>query len=59
LAFAEDATKVQQWNSFVADVAFQPGTLAEVIKTLAAFLMPHAASARALGTPGSVTDAET
>ena len=33
-----DATKVQQWNAFVADVAFQPGTLPDVIKDLAAFL---------------------
>jgi len=29
-------------------VAFQPGTLADVIKDLAAFLMPRAAAARAL-----------
>ena len=47
-AFAEDPTKVAQWNSFVEDVAFQPGTLADVVKELAAFLMPHAAAARAL-----------
>jgi predicted nucleotidyltransferase component of viral defense system len=46
-AFAADAAKVQQWNAFVADVAFQPGTLAEVIKDLITFLMPHAAAARA------------
>lgn len=46
-AFAEDAAKVQQWDAFVADVAFQPGTLVDVIKDLAAFLMPHAAAARA------------
>ena len=48
--FANDPGKVQQWNSFVADVAFQPGTLADVIKDLAEFLMPHAAVARALDT---------
>jgi predicted nucleotidyltransferase component of viral defense system len=47
-AFAEDPAKIQQWNSFAADVAFQPGALADVIKDLAAFLMPHAAAARAL-----------
>lgn len=47
-AFAKDLAKVQQWNAFVADVAFQPGTLADVIKDLAAFLMPQAAKARAL-----------
>jgi len=32
----------------VADVAFQPGTLADVIKDLSAFLMPHAATAGVL-----------
>jgi hypothetical protein len=47
-AFAEDPTKIQQWNSFVADVAFQPGALADVVKDLAAFLMPRAAEARRL-----------
>jgi len=46
LAFAEDVTKVQQWNSFAEDVAFEPGTLAEVVKDLAAFLMPRAREAR-------------
>jgi predicted nucleotidyltransferase component of viral defense system len=46
-AFAEDAAKIQQWNSFVEDVAFQPGTLSDVIKDLIAFLMPHAKAARA------------
>jgi len=51
MAFAEDPAKIQQWNAFVADVAFQPGTLADVIKDLAAFLMPHAAKARALKKP--------
>jgi predicted nucleotidyltransferase component of viral defense system len=48
-AFADDQTKVQQWNAFVADVAFQPGTLAEVTRDLATFLMPHATAARARG----------
>jgi predicted nucleotidyltransferase component of viral defense system len=46
--FAADPAKIQQWNSFVDDVAFQPGTLAEVIQDLAAFLIPNAAAARAL-----------
>jgi predicted nucleotidyltransferase component of viral defense system len=46
--FANDHGKIQQWNGFVADVAFQPGTLAEVVKDLAAFVMPHAGAARAL-----------
>jgi predicted nucleotidyltransferase component of viral defense system len=47
-SFANDRQKVQQWNSFIADVAYQPGTLAHVIKDLAMFLMPHAAQARRL-----------
>jgi predicted nucleotidyltransferase component of viral defense system len=45
-AFAEDAAKTQQWNSFAEDVAFQPGPLAQVVRDLATFLMPHAAEAR-------------
>ncbi len=52
-AFAEDPTKIQQWNSFVEDVAFRPGTLADVVKDLSAFLMPHASAARSLGKTGS------
>jgi predicted nucleotidyltransferase component of viral defense system len=47
--FASAPDKIQQWNSFVSDVAFQPGTLA-----LAAFLMPHATAAQALGETRSV-----
>jgi predicted nucleotidyltransferase component of viral defense system len=47
-AFTQDPAKIQQWNSFVDDAAFQPGSLAEVIRGLAAFLMPHAAAARVL-----------
>jgi predicted nucleotidyltransferase component of viral defense system len=48
LDFANDPQKVQQWNSFVGEVTHQPGTLSEVIKDLASFLMPHAAQARSL-----------
>jgi predicted nucleotidyltransferase component of viral defense system len=44
-SFAEDLAKIQQWNSFVDDVALQPGSLAEVVRNLTAFLMPHAAAA--------------
>jgi predicted nucleotidyltransferase component of viral defense system len=44
--FANDPARIAQWNSFVPDVAFKPGTLADVIKDLSAFLMPHAAAAR-------------
>jgi len=34
--------------SFIADVAYQPGTLANVVKDLASFLMPYAVQARRL-----------
>lgn len=47
-AFAEDPAKVAQWNSFIEDVAFQPGTLADIVDDLAAFLMPRASTAHAL-----------
>jgi predicted nucleotidyltransferase component of viral defense system len=47
-AFATDAAKMQQWNAFVSDVAFQPGALADVVKDLGTFLMPHATAARSL-----------
>jgi predicted nucleotidyltransferase component of viral defense system len=46
--FADDPQKVHQWNSFVAEVAYRPGALADVIQELASFLMPHAAQARRL-----------
>jgi predicted nucleotidyltransferase component of viral defense system len=45
-AFAADKTKQQQWAAFLVDVAATPGTLAEVIEDLTAFLMPQAAEAR-------------
>jgi hypothetical protein len=48
LAFATDASKQQQWTSFVANVALQPGTLAEVIAEIGPFLMTHANRARSL-----------
>jgi predicted nucleotidyltransferase component of viral defense system len=44
--FADDSTKQQQWNAFVQDVAVDPGSLADVVKALEAFLMPYAAEAR-------------
>lgn len=47
-AFAEDPAKVQQWKSFLENVSMQPGALADVVKDLAAFLMPHAEMARRL-----------
>ena len=48
-AFANDPAKQQQWESFVANVAMQPGTLVDVVKDLAKFLMPQAEAARQLG----------
>jgi predicted nucleotidyltransferase component of viral defense system len=47
-AFTDDPAKVQQWNAFIADVAFEPGTLADVAKDLTAFLLPHAEAAKRL-----------
>jgi predicted nucleotidyltransferase component of viral defense system len=47
-AFAGDPTKMQQWSSFVADVAAKPGSLADVIADLAAFLMLHAEEAEGM-----------
>lgn len=47
--FAGDAAKLQQWSSFVADVATKPGSLADVVADLGAFLMPHAVAARKIG----------
>jgi hypothetical protein len=50
-AFADDPLKQRQWAAFIEDVALQPGSIAEVIDTLAQFLMPRAAEARKLGPP--------
>lgn len=47
-AFAEDVQKQRQWHAFVGDVAHDPGSLANVVGDIAAFLMPQAASARSL-----------
>ena len=46
--FAGDPAKQQQWSAFVADVAMQPGSLADVVTDLAKFLMAHARAARDL-----------
>lgn len=48
-AFADDPVKQTQWRAFVADVAVDPGSLADVIAALLAFLMPHAEAASMLG----------
>jgi Nucleotidyl transferase AbiEii toxin, Type IV TA system len=46
-AFAADPVKQRQWMAFVRDVAIDPGSLAELVEQLAAFLMPHVVQARA------------
>ncbi len=43
--FAEDEGKQRQWNAFAREVAAAPGSLAEVVTALEAFLMPAAAAA--------------
>ncbi len=45
-AFAEDAGKRQQWESFRQDLNVDPGPLDVVVSALEAFLMPAAAAAR-------------
>lgn len=45
MAFAEDVQKQRQWQAFIGDVALDPGDLGTVIRDLAAFLLPQAASA--------------
>ena len=45
-AFAEDAVKRQQWESFKQNLSVDPGPLDGVVSALAAFLMPAAAAAR-------------
>lgn len=48
-AFAADEQKQRQWRAFVADVAHDPGDLANVLGVIADFLMRHAASAARFG----------
>ena len=43
--FAEDRTKQSQWEAFTKDLGVKPGSLAEVVDDLAAFMMPYAAEA--------------
>lgn len=45
--FANDQQKQQQWSAFVRDVSASPGSLEDVVTSLAEFLMPHAIQARA------------
>ena len=44
-AFASDEQKQAQWQAFVAEVTFDPGSLGDVVEQLAKFLMPKAARA--------------
>lgn len=45
-AFAEDPLKQQQWDAFKRDLALDPGSLADVVAALQAFLMLAAEAAR-------------
>jgi hypothetical protein len=46
--FAQDPAKIHQWTSFAEGIEAKPGSLAEVVDDLAAFLMPRAAAALAI-----------
>ena len=48
-AFAEDEHKQRQWNVLLENVAFHPGSLADVIVAVAGFIMPHAIAAAKIG----------
>lgn len=45
-SFAEDHQKQRQWSAFVENVGLNPGSLDDVIATIARFIMPHAVAAR-------------
>jgi len=47
-AFAADDQKQRQWRAFIENVAHNPGELADVVRDLADFLMPHAIAAAKL-----------
>jgi hypothetical protein len=48
-AFANDPAKQQLWTAFIEGIEAKPGSLAEIVDALAAFLMPHAEAAQKLG----------
>jgi predicted nucleotidyltransferase component of viral defense system len=48
-AFAEDSQKQRQWNAFLENVALHPGSLVDVITSVAGFIMPHAIAAAKIG----------
>jgi len=52
-AFAADPAKGQQWTSFVEGIEANPGSLAEIVDALAAFLMPHAKAAQQIHVHGT------
>ncbi|EJU14872.1 nucleotidyl transferase AbiEii/AbiGii toxin family protein [Agrobacterium pusense] len=52
-AFANDEQKQRQWNAFVRDVSANPGSLEDVVTSLADFLIPHAIQARSSNNNGS------
>lgn len=52
-AFANDEQKQLQWNAFIRDVSADPGSLDDVVTSLAEFLMPHAIQARGSNINGS------
>ncbi|TCU38645.1 nucleotidyl transferase AbiEii/AbiGii toxin family protein [Rhizobium azibense] len=52
-AFANDEQKQRQWSAFVRDVSADPGSLEDVVTSLAEFLMPHAIQARDSNNNGS------
>jgi hypothetical protein len=44
--FAQDALKRQQWEALLRDISGEAASLEEVVRDLAAFLMPHVEQAR-------------
>lgn len=47
-AFAGDEQKQRQWNAFLENVVLRPGSLDDVITSIAGFIMPHAIDAAKL-----------
>jgi predicted nucleotidyltransferase component of viral defense system len=55
--FANDLTKQRQWQAFVRDLGVEVPALGDVVSDIAAFLLPHARRAAALGRRPSATGA--
>jgi hypothetical protein len=51
-AFAGDEQKQRQWNAFLENVVLRPGSLADVITSVAGFIMPHATAATKIDRSG-------